>query len=127
MRKEQGKYLKKLKHNRMLFKQAWEKCDAWLEAGKKHTCDDRNRYKNHIKPRYADTSLSDINKFELEKFKTELLTKGYAPQTVKHILVLQRQIYNKMIRLDLWFGKNPVTGLEMPKINNQRARFLTHK
>jgi hypothetical protein len=51
--------------------------------------------------------------------------KVYCP--AKHILVLIRQIYNKMIKWGLWDGQNPIKGVKLPKINNRRVRFLTHQ
>ncbi|MGD9363900.1 MAG: site-specific integrase, partial [Desulfobacterales bacterium] len=80
-----------------------------------------------MKRKFASKFLSQITAHDLEKFKDSLLKKGLAPQTTKHILVLIRQIYNKMIKWGLWDGQNPIKGVKLPKINNQRVRFLTHQ
>jgi integrase len=122
-----GKELPDKKKREPTFGEAWKRYDAWLDTGKKHVYDDRNRYKNHIKARFASKALSQITTHDLEKFKDSLLKKGLAPQTTKHVLVLIRQIYNKMIAWGLWADQNPIKGVKMPKINNRRVRFLTHK
>ncbi|HDM75588.1 MAG TPA: site-specific integrase [Deltaproteobacteria bacterium] len=59
--------------------------------------------------------------------KAELLKKGKAPATVKHCLVLVRQIINKAIAWGLWYGENPVKKVKLPRLNNQRVRFLSYE
>ena len=117
-----GKELPDKKKRELTFGQAWKKYDKWLDTGKKHVYDDRNRYKNHIKSKFGARALSQITTHDLERFKDSLLRKGLAPATVKHILVLIRQIYNKMIAWGLWEGVSPIKGLKMPKVNNKRVR-----
>ncbi len=46
---------------------------------------------------------------QLEKLKRDLDKKGLAPATIKHCLVLVRQMYNKAIAWGLYEGTNPVT------------------
>lgn len=122
-----GKELPDKKKKELTFGQAWKEYDKWLDTGKKHVYDDRNRYQNHIKTRFASRALSQISTHDLERFKDTLLRNGLAPATTKHVLVIIRQVYNKMIAWGLWQGQNPITGLKMPKINNKRVRFFTHK
>ena len=59
--------------------------------------------------------------------KAELLKAGKSPATVKHCLVLVRQIINKAIAWGLWDGENPVKKVKMPRLNNQRIRFLSYE
>ncbi|MCP4747205.1 MAG: tyrosine-type recombinase/integrase [Desulfobacteraceae bacterium] len=121
-----GKELPDRKKKELTFAQAWKRYDQWLETGRKHTYDDRNRYKNHIKRRFGSKSLSQITTDNLEKFKQDLLTKKQlSPATTKHVLVIIRQVYNKMNAWKLYNGNSPTKGLKMPKLNNKRVRFLT--
>jgi integrase len=121
-----GEALPGKKKPELTFSEAWKIYDAWLETGKSHTYDDRNRYKNHIRPKFASKALSQIKTEDLENFKTYLLTqKKLSPATTKHILVIIRQVYNKMITWGHYDGISPIKGLVMPKINNKRVRFLT--
>ena len=127
IQKEQGEIIQKRNNLRMTFSDAWNKYDRDLDDRKKHTYDDRNRYKNYIKDKFGPKILSKITPHELEQFKISLSNKSLAPQTVKHILVIIRQVYNKMIAWGFYEGHSPTKGIEMPKIDNKRSRFLSHK
>jgi integrase len=60
--------------------------------------------------------------------KSELTKEGLlAPATVKHVLVLFRQIVNKAIAWGLYQGMNPVKGVKLPMLQNQRERFLSYE
>ncbi len=122
-----GEELPKRKKKEITFGEAWERYNEWLEAGKKRPRDDRYNYKNHLKDRFADKPLSKISPFDLERMKAELLKAGKSPATVKHCLVLVRQIINKAIAWGLWNGENPVKKVKMPRLNNQRVRFLSYE
>ncbi|MCX5806968.1 MAG: site-specific integrase [Proteobacteria bacterium] len=85
-----------------------------------------NRYALHIKPRFEKKRMDEITPFALEKMKIELQKQGYAGQSVKHCLVMVREIFNKAIQWNLWQGDNPVSKIKMPAIQNQRERFLSY-
>ena len=120
-----GKELPDKKRAELTFGDAWKRYDEWLDTGKKHVYDDRNRYENYVKPRFATKALSQITTHDLEQFKDKLLKKGLAPATVKHVIVIIRQVYNKAIAWKLWEGTPPTRGFSMPKLNNKRQRFLS--
>lgn len=109
------------------FGEAWKKYDKWLKTGKKHPESDRSRYENHIKNRFENKYLSEITPYEIEKFRGELINKDLAPATIKHILILIRQVYNKMKAWKLWEGDHPLKGVKIPKLKNKVERFLTHQ
>jgi len=109
-----------------LFKDAVKKYLEWAKTNKaKEGRDDRYLYDKHLKKRFGDIRMDQISSFDLEKMKSELLKEGYAPATVKHALVLIRQIYNKAIMWNLYRGESPVKRVKMPTISNQRTRFLS--
>ena len=132
-----GDYLPSRRKNRLTMKEAWKAYDKWLGTGKKHPEDDRSRYKAHIELKFGDKPLSAITPHDLEAFKTSLLEKeietpsgkkrSLSPATVKHVLVLIRQIYNKMVTWGLWKGENPIKGVKLPSLSNRRERFLTYQ
>ncbi len=107
--------------------EVWDKYDQWLETGKSRPKDDRILYANHLKSRFSNRLLSEITPFDLEKMKMTLTKKGLSPASVKHCLVLVRQIINKAIAWGMWKGENPVTQVKMPKLNNKRKRYLKPK
>lgn len=120
-----GEELPTRKKREHTLDEVWAKYDEWLETGKKRPRDDRNLYKKHVAAWFAEKRLSDISPFHLEQMRMDLLKKGYAPATVKHCLVLARQIINKAIAWGMWDGENPTRKIKMPKLNNRRERFLT--
>jgi integrase len=105
--------------------EVWKRYDEWLETGKRRPQDDRYYYRKHIEPRFASKPIARISPFDLEKMKMELLKQGLAPATVKHNLVLVRQLINKASAWGLWKGENPVTRVKMPRLSNRRERFLS--
>ncbi len=121
-----GDELPKKKLPELTFGQVWKKYDAWLENGKGHAYDDQNRYKNHLKKKFEDKRLSQITSLDLEEHKTSLFNKGLAPGTVKHVMVLIRQVYNKAIVWGLYDKQNPIKGVKMPKLKNKCEKFLTY-
>jgi len=122
-----GKELPDRKKTAITFGEAWKKYDAWLDTGKKHTRQDRARYENHIKRHLKNKPLSEIRPLDLEKLRDRLTKKGLAPATVKHVLVIIRQVINKAIAWGLWNGTNPIKKVKLPKLNNKKERFFTHQ
>ena len=55
-----GKELPNRKKREPTFAEAWKRYDAWLDTGKKHVYDDRNRYENHLKLKFASKFMSQI-------------------------------------------------------------------
>lgn len=107
------------------FKDVATQYVAWAKENKcRAGIDDASRYGTHLKPRFDSKRLDTISPFDLEKMKIEL-SKDLSPATVKHCLVLFRQIINKAIAWGLWKGDNPVKAVKMPTLQNQKERFLS--
>ena len=99
----------------------------WARANKISACDDEGRYKNHLSHRFDKRRLNEISVFDLERMKKELLNQGLAPSTTVLVLALFRGIFNKAIAWGMYKnGLNPVKGVKIPKLNNQRERFLSY-
>jgi len=123
-----GFELPKQKAKVPFLKDVWETYATWIKTNKaRNGRDDLNLYNNHIKGRFGNRRMNEISTFDLERMKSELLKEGLAPATVKHCLVIIRQIYNKSFTWDLYRGGNPVKGLKMPIVQNQRQRFLSYE
>ncbi len=125
----------------------------WAKTSKKSWKDDQSRYNHHIKPTIGQTPIKDISIIGLENLKknlqkkkiknvirtrskTKLIAhkeKTLSPATVKHIIVLIRQIFNWAINRGLFIGENPVrqTGKADKKFlktpDNKRIRFLSRE
>jgi integrase len=108
------------------FGDAWKIYDEKWLSGLPGSQNNKGRYINHIAPSFKDVPLHQIKAIDLEDFKKELLThKNLAPKTTKHILCLIGAVYYKMIKWDLYQGQVPTVNLVMPKVDNERLRFLT--
>jgi integrase len=106
--------------------EVWLKYKDWALVNKRAR-DDISRYNNHIKLQFGNKRLNEISSFHLERLKSDLLKKDLAPATVKHILVIIRQIYNKAIAWGLYKGENPIKNVKMPIVVNRRTRFLSYE
>jgi len=121
-----GLELPKQRKKAPYFRDAWAKYRQWAEKNKTRAGrDDISRYRLYLEGPLADKRLNEISPFDLERLKSDLLKRGLAPATVKHCLVLIRQIYNKAAAWGLYQGPNPVKGVKLPSLQNQRTRFLS--
>jgi len=120
-----GTQIPQKKNGEPTFGDIWDRYDEWIATAKTRPRDDRLLYTNHLKNRFAEKSLSQIGPLDLEKMKTDLTKKGLSPASVKHCLVLVRQMYNKALAWDMWKGENPISKVKMPRLNNRRERFLS--
>lgn len=107
------------------FDQIFKDYLEWAKDNKKHWTNDEYRYNNHLKDLIGKAKLKDITSFKLEQAKSILNKKGLAPATVKHCLVVVRQVFNKAILWGKWNGNNPIKGVKLPKLDNQKLRVLT--
>ena len=123
-----GKELPKQKAKVPFFRDVWSKYEIWATTNKtRGGRDDSSLYRNCLQENLADKRLDEISSFDLERMKSHLVKIGYAPATVKHCLVLIRQIYNKATAWEMYQGPNPVKGVKMPSVQNQKTRFLSHE
>lgn len=97
----------------------------WSEKHKKHPFGDISRYAHWLKPRFATKPLKDISPLDLERLKREMREAGKSEATVRHVLCIVRQGFNKAVVWRLWTGENPSKGVSFPSPNNARQRFLT--
>ena len=120
-----GEELPKDKSQPVTFGEVWKEYSKWQDANISRPYDNNLRYKNHLKERFENKPLDKIKAIDLENLKSELLKSGRSPATIKHVLVLVRQIFNKARAWGMYEGENPVSSVKLPKLNNRRERFLT--
>ncbi len=99
----------------------------WAEENKSRLRDDKSRYKNWLESRFANKTLQAIAPLDIERVKKDMRDKKKSEATVRQVLCLVRQAYNKALQWGLWNGQNPCNGVTFPTPNNQRQRFLTHQ
>ncbi|MBN1664005.1 MAG: site-specific integrase [Deltaproteobacteria bacterium] len=128
-----GEELPQQKKKAITFEALAKKYLKWSAVNKSRDgIDDESRYENHLKDRFANKRLDEISTFDLERLKSDMVKKDYAPKTISHCLGLIRAMYNKAMDWDLYHGANPIKkkrpgekkGL-MPVVQNARDRFLS--
>lgn len=123
-----GEELPREKLKAPYFKEVAEKYLEWATTNKARAGrDDKNLYKNNLRQRFENKRLNEISSLDLERLKVDLAKEGLAPGSVKHCLVLFRQMFNKAIFWGMYKGENPIKGVKLPTLNNQRERFLSHE
>jgi len=127
------------KRKNMPFDKLAVKYIEWAKGEKKSWKDDQSLYLNHIKSALGNIPIKDISMIHLEKLKRGLqLKKGrygkkLSDATIKHCLVLIRQIFNRAISWGMYEGTNPITATarenkKFLKIaDNKRERFLSRE
>lgn len=123
-----GEELPKDKTKAPYFKEVAKKYTEWVEGNKsREGRDDKNLYKNHLKQRFEEKRINEIKSLDLERLKNDLIKEGLALGTVKHCLILFRQMFNKAVVWGMYEGGNPIKGVKLPTLQNQRERFLSHE
>ncbi|NTW88587.1 MAG: site-specific integrase [Desulfobulbaceae bacterium] len=138
-KKELEQQKQKESKEQFTFGQLAEMYLDWAKANKKSWEDDVQRYNRHLKPFLSKKPLKTISPFALEKLKSDLQKKAtigskkgeeahtLSPATVKHCLVLVRQMFNKAEAWGHFLGSNPVKKVKLPTLNNKRLRFLCYE
>ena len=123
-----GEELPQQKAKAPYMREVWGKYKTWATTNKARAGrEDVYQYQKHLQNRFGDKRLNEISSFDLEHLKSDLTKEGLSPASVKHCLVLIRQLYNKAITWGMYQGANPIKGVKMPSLQNQRTRFLTHE
>ena len=86
--------------------------------------DYQQRWNTHI-AHLKNKPLADITRDDLQSLLNSKINAGLAPQTIKHIFAIIKQIYNYANALDIYNGRCPAAIITMPRINNKRYRYLT--
>lgn len=119
--------IQKRRNQAITFGDLAEKYIEWAKSNKKDWSHDEGRYQNHIKAELSDKLLEGISPLDLERLKKKLQKKDLSPATVKHCLVIIRQMLNKAKVWGFFTGENPIRKIRLPKLNNRRQRFLSYE
>jgi len=111
--------------NLLTFGEAWKIYnEKWVDRLARPN-EERGKYKNHIKPRFENVPLAQINSLDLETLKQEMSRDGLSAGTIKHSLALMSRVYHKMVAWEYYDGRMPTANVEMPKVDSARVRYLT--
>jgi integrase len=109
----------------------WEKYLPLAKEQKKSWKDDEWNYNRHLQPRFGAKPLENISVLDIERMKLELKKgtnkngKPFAPATIKHQIVLLRRLFNLAIKWRIYNGPNPVSSVELPKLDNMKTEYLS--
>jgi integrase len=110
----------------MLFRDFAKK---WLETYAKGqvkpgTAEDYKGYMaNHLNPAFGEKPVSRITVEDVQRFRAKKLAEEYAPQTVKHLLRLLRQMLNHAVDWG-YVSVNPATKVKDPRVSRGEMDFL---
>ena len=114
------------------FDEAFELYIKTIE-NKSDTENNKNRYKNHVKPIFGHLRLDDITTEMIEDFRNKCRSKisertkrPYAPSTINDWINILGTTYNYMINKKDLKLKNPAHAqkVEREKVDNDRERYL---
>lgn len=92
-----------------------------LENGR-NIPDKRRQIKQELIPYFKDIPLTSINRFEIERFKRHLLTRGLSQSTINRYLAVISQLFHKAVEWD-WLVKVPCKVVKYRE-DNIRTRYL---
>jgi integrase len=123
-----GEELPKDKKKAPFFKDVAKEYLKWAAKNKtREGRDDEIRYRKYLSSPFDDKRLNQISSLDLERLKNKIIKDGLSAGSAKHCLVLFRQIFNKAALWNMYEGKNPIKGVKLPTLQNQRERFLSHE
>jgi integrase len=108
----------------------------WAKRNKSSWKEDEYLLAKRVLPLFANRPAASLTRIDTEKFRDALQDAGgLSPMTIKHHLVVIRRVYNWAASTPvaddpghmLFEGRNPVAGIRMPLVDNERIRFLTRE
>lgn len=109
----------------LTFKEAWEKYQSgWLAAQGKNVERGESIIRNYLTS-FLNTPLDKITPYQLENLMGELRQQGLSNQTIRIAIGLIRSVMRKMTNWGFYSGALPFDKISLPKLNNERDRFLS--
>lgn len=111
------------------FGQLYDNFMIWAKSNKKTWKCDENLYNNHVKEYLEKKSVNSITPQDITNILLKMKAKGkpngsnYAPQSIKHILLLVKRIFNYNIKNEL-IKYNPAENVKIEKFDNTRISYL---
>lgn len=91
---------------------------------------DQQRWKDYLAADFGNRRMDAITQDDVLEFLTRLesrhshLGKPLAPATRRHILVLLQRLYHWSKHVEIYFGRNPTSGLTI-EVDNERGKVFT--
>ncbi len=88
---------------------------------------ERGWYRKWIRPAIGDIPLVKISISILESLMLKIARTGKRPATIRNIMAVISQVWNKAAERGLLQGENPTLRLKTPREDNKRERFLNEE
>lgn len=115
-----------VKRSKMTFNEAFERYVSGHLSATKSERRVRGMYSSGVAPVFGKLILQQITPRMLQEFVTGLHGKQ-RPATIRHYISIIRVVFNIMTKWGEYSGPNPVTGISIPSVDNERTRFLTQR
>lgn len=109
----------------LTFAQAAERFLSVHMANKPSAGNMRGYLEHHVLPVLGNAKMDRIRPMHIEELKRAVRDKGLSPQTERHVVGFVRQVYRKARAWGVYAGSIPTDGVEMPRVDAARLRFLT--
>ena len=101
-----------------------------IKQEKRSWLSDCQRFEKLIGPHLGHLPLSGVTRYHVQKFLDFMVARGSAPGTVKQYIGIVRRIFNIAAETEagealVFTGQNPVQGIRLPVVRNNRDRFLS--
>jgi integrase len=99
-----------------------------LKHKKQHTVQNEiSFFHNWLDSEIGHLPFNKIKPFNLETIKKNMLDAGRAPRSLQYCFAVFRQVWNHARINDLINEDSPTKKVKLPKVENQRLRFLNHE
>ncbi len=88
---------------------------------------ERSYFKKWIDPVLGKIPFKNIRPLNIEKIKKNMLIAKKSPRTIEYNFAIIRQIWNMARRDGVTNTKSPTKEVVLPKVKNERLRFLSHR
>jgi len=85
---------------------------------------EKHLYKNWLGPALGKLPLQKLSVQHIENLKTEALKAGKSAATVRYILAVVSQVWNRAHAHGIVQGENPARRVKKPRHDNRRLKFL---
>jgi len=88
---------------------------------------EEEHFNNWLKPVLGKMPMKNIYPLHLERVKKNMMEKEKAPRTIQYVFATFRQCWNMAKRDKIVDTESPSKEVALPKVNNERRRFLTNE
>jgi site-specific recombinase XerD len=126
---EKAKHDKVIKENITLSKYFYDTYYPDSKINKKESSynHEETHFRLWIDPVAGKKPIKDLSEFDARRIVKSILDAGKKPRTAQYIMATLRQTWNKARRDKLVSGDTPTRNVKIPKFDNRRQRFLSHK